>query len=189
MKQKGILILVVLFITASVLPGASGGGKKMFVEIQGAFMLPSDGDFKDIYGSTVIYPRGKAGYKFGDHFYAFFGCGFFSITGETPVLKEESKSKQKICQIGCGYEGDISEQLQFRLEAGGANFSYDEEAFGETVDGSKFGIYLGGSLVYNISNTFFATFNLGYMGASDEVGGIDIKLGGVHTGIGIGFRL
>lgn len=189
MKQKGILILAVLFITASILPAASGSGKKMFVEIQGAVMLPSDSDFKDIYGSSVLYPRAKAGYKFGDHFYAFFGCGLFSISGETPVLKEESKSKQKICQIACGYEGDISDQFQFRLEAGGAIFNYEEEAFGEAVDGSKFGIYLGGSLVYNFSDTFFATFNMGYMGAADEVGGIDIKLGGVHTGIGIGFRL
>jgi len=189
LKQKGILILAVIFITASLLPPASGSGKKMFVEIQGAVMLPSDGDFKEIYGSTVIYPRGKAGYKFGDHFYAFFGCGVFTVNGETPILREESQSKQRICQIACGYEGNISDQLQFRLEAGGANFNYKEEAFGETVEGSKIGIYLGGSLVYNLSDTFFATFNLGYMGASDEVEGMDINLGGIHTGIGFGFRL
>lgn len=175
-------------MTAIVL-NASGDGKKMFFEIQGAVMLPTDGDFKEIYSSSVIYPRVKAAYKFGEHIYAFFGCGLFTITGETPVLKEESSSKQKICQIAAGYEGDISDKLQFRLEAGGANFTYEEEAFGESVDGSRFGIYLGGSMVYNFSKSFFATLNLGFMGASDKIEGIDIKLGGVHTGIGIGVRL
>lgn len=188
MAKRGVLLLS-LFVMFAIVLNASGDGKKMFIEVQGAVMLPSDGDFKDIYGSSVIYPRVKAAYKFGDHIYAFFGCGPFNITGETPVLKEESKSKQKICQIAAGYEGDISDKMQFRLEAGGANFTYEEEAFGESVDGSKFGIYLGGSMVYNFSKSFFATFNLGYMGASDKIGEVSIKLGGVHTGIGIGFRI
>ena len=188
MEKRGILLLSLLVMFAIAL-SASGDGKKMFLEVQGAVMLPSDGDFKDIYGSSVIYPRVKAAYKFGDHIYAFFGCGLLNITGETPVLKEESKSKQKICQIAAGYEGDISDKMQFRLEAGGVNFIYEEEAFGESVDGSKLGIYLGGSIVYNLSKSFFVTFNLGYLGASDEIGEVRIKLGGVHTGIGIGFRI
>ena len=188
MTKRGILLLILL-VTFAIVLNASGDGKKMFFELQGALMLPSDADFKDIYGSSVIYPRVKAAYKFGDHIYAFFGCGPFNITGETPVLKEKSKSKQKICQIGAGYEGDISDKMQFRLEAGGANFTYEEEAFGESIDGSKFGIYLGGSMVYNFSKSFFATFNLGFMSASDKIEGVNIKLGGVHTGIGIGVRI
>ena len=188
MTKRGIILLILIIMFAIIL-NASGEGKKIFLEVQGIVMFPSDSNFKDIYGSTVIYPRVKAAYKFGDHIYAFFGCGPFTITGETPVLKEESKSKQKICLIAAGYEGDVSGKLQFRVEVGGANFTYEEKAFGEIIDGSKFGIYLGGSIVYNFSRTFFATFNLGFMGASDKIEGISIKLGGAHTGIGIGFRI
>lgn len=188
MTKRGIILLILIIVFSFVL-NASDDGKKIFLEVQGMAMFPSDGNFKDIYGSSVIYPRVKAAYKFGDHIYAVFGCGPFTITGETPVLKEESKSKQKICLVAAGYEGDISEKIQFRLEAGGANFTYKEEAFGESVDGSKFGIYIGGSIVYNFSKSFFATFNLGFMGASDKIEGISIKLGGAHTGIGIGFRI
>ncbi len=188
MTRRGILLLSLIIISAIAL-NASGDGKKIFLEVQGAIMLPSDGNFKDIYGSTVVYPRVKAAYKFGEHIYAFFGCGPFNITGETPILKEESNSKQKICLISAGYEGDISESLQFRFEAGGANFTYEEKAFGESVDGSKLGLYLGSSIVYNFSNSFFVSFNFGYMGASDKIEGVSIKLGGIHTGIGIGFRI
>lgn len=188
MKKSGIL-LIGLFLMFAIVLNAGTGGKKLFFEVQGMVMLPADGGFKDIYGSSVIYPRVKAAYKFGEHFYAFFGCGIFNITGETPVLKEESKSKQKLCQIGAGYEGDLSDKIQFRVEAGGVNFDYSEEAFGEVVDGTKFGVFVGGSFVYNFSDTVFATFNLGYMGASDKIEGVDIKLGGIHTGIGIGVRI
>ena len=188
MKNRVIILLSVVLMFTIVL-NAGESEKKLFFEIQGAVMLPSDGDFKDIYGSSVIYPRVKAAYKFGDHFYGFFGCGLFNITGETLVLKEESKSKQKICLIAAGYEGDISDKLQFRVEAGGANFDYKEEAFGEIVENTKFGIYLGSSIVYNFSDTFFATLNLGYMGASDKINDVNIKLGGIHTGFGIGFRI
>ncbi len=188
MRNRGIILLSLVLIFSVVL-NAGGNDKKLFFEVQGAIMLPSDSDFKDIYSSSVIYPRVKAAYKFGDHIYAFFGCGLFNITGETPVLNEESKSKQKICQMAAGYEGDLSDKLQFRVEAGGANFDYEEEAFGEIVEGTKFGIYLGSSLVYNFSDTFFASFNLGYMGASDKINDVSIKLGGIHTGFGIGFRL
>ncbi len=187
MNKRGIFCILIIIVFSLTL--TAGNGKKIFIEVQGAVMLPSDGYFKDIYSSNVIYPRVKTAYKFSEHFYAFFGCGLFNITGETPVLKEESKSKQKICQIAVGYEGDLSDKFQYRVEAGGANFDYKEEAFGESVDGTKFGIYLGGSIVYNFSNTFFATFNLGYMGASDKIEDMNIKLGGIHTGIGIGLRI
>lgn len=188
MRKKGIILLVSVLMFAMVV-NAETNDKKIFIEIQGMIMLPSDGGFKDIYGSSVIYPRGKAAYKFGDHLYAFFGCGLFNVTGETPVLKEESKSKQRICLFAAGYEGDLSDKMQFRIEAGGANLDYKEEAFGEIVEGAKIGIFLGGSFVYNFSDTFFATFNLGYIGASDKVEGVNIKLGGIHTGIGIGVRI
>ncbi len=187
MKEKGLLMLVFIIVFSFFL-SAGLAEKKIFIEIQGNLVIPSDGNFKDIYGSSFIYPRAKAGYMFGSHIYGFFGCGVFEITGKTQVLKEESKSKQKICLFAAGYENDISENINYRIEAGISNFNYQEEVFGEKVEGSKIGLYLGSGLVYNISDTFFATFNLGYLGASDKIEGESIKLGGIHTGIGLGVR-
>jgi len=187
MRKKVILYTIIVLLFSVILNARNG--KKMFIEAQGMVVFPSDSRFKDIYGSTIIYPRFKAAYKFGNHFYAFFGCGVLKKSGETLVLKSKADSKQKICQIALGYEGDISKKMQFRLEIGGTNFNYSETAFNKTVEGAKLGVSLGGSVVYNFSNSFFSTFNIGYMGASDKVNDKNIKLGGIHTGIGIGIRI
>ncbi len=187
MRKKVILYTIIVLLFSVILNARNG--KKMFIEAQGMVMIPSDSKFKNIYGSTIIYPRFKAAYKFGNHFYVFFGCGILKVSGKTPTLKAKADSKHKICQIALGYEGDISKKIQFRLELGGANLNYSETAFGKTVDGSKIGLSVGGSIVYNFSNSFFTTFNIGYMGASDKVNDKNIKLGGIHTGIGIGVRI
>lgn len=163
--------------------------KKMFIEFQGNFMFPSDSGFKDIYGSSAFYIRGKSGYKIFDDFYLFFGCGIISKTGKTPALNLDAKAKQKICIFGAGYEGTISKKTSYRLEVGGANFSYDEEVLDETVSGSKLGFSINGSMVYDFSNTFFTTISLGFIGASDTIENISIKLGGIHTAIGFGIRI
>lgn len=188
MKRLLVLFLIIAILLPGILSGTESG-KKMFVEFQGNMVFPSDGNFKDIYGTSAIYIRGKSGYKIIGDLYLFFGCGVLNITGETPILKEEAKAKQKICIFGAGYEGSISKKISYRLEGGGSNFSYTEEALDEKVTGSKLGIMVNGSIVFDFSDRFYADFSVGYIGASDSVEGVGIKLGGIHTALGIGIRI
>lgn len=187
--KRVLFLIVILVVIFSVSLSGTESRKKMFIEFQGNMMFPSDSNFKNIYGSSAIYIRGKSGYKIFGDVYLFFGCGLLNKTGTTPVLKVDATTKQKICIIGAGYEGTFSGKFGYRLEAGGANFSYKEEALNETANGNKIGIMLNGSLVYDFSKTFFATFSLGYFGTSDTIEGVNIKLGGLHTSIGAGVRL
>jgi len=187
--KRTIILILVLTMVISTSVFATDSNKKMFVELQGNSMFPSDGNFKTIYGSSALYIRGKAGYKFIKDFYLFFGCGLLHKTGKTPLLKAEATSDQKICIFGAGYEGTVSGKLGYRLEAGGSNFSYKEEALDKSVSSSKLGIMLNGSIVYDFNSTIFTALSLGYFGASDTINNVDIKLGGLNIAFGFGIRI
>lgn len=185
MKNTLIFILIVSFTLS--LAGADGG--KIFLTVEGNFLSPADGNYKDIYGSSVIYPGFKIGYKIIKDFYLMAGYEGFSKNGNTPVLDETAKSTQSIISFGIGYWGKLSENAGYRIELGGASFSYKEEAFGETADGSAVGFFLNGGVTQHLGKKFFFSLLLGYSTGSDDVNGVDIKPGGFRASLGIGIKL
>jgi len=186
--KKALTLLIVLSLLFLFVNGEESGAKKLFVEANGNFLFPSDSVYKDVYGSSVFYPGFEAGYKIVNNIYIFAGFEMLSVDGTTPVLEESAKSTQNIFSVGVGYAGDLSDKFGYRVELGGSSFSYKEEAFGEEVTGSKFGFLLKGGLSYDLSDSFYAAFFLGYSAASDNVDGTDIKLGGFKTSLGVGVK-
>jgi len=186
--MKRLLTVFFVILISTVLLWGTAGDKKLFVGVTGDFLSPSDGDYKEIYGSSVFYPGFEAGFLVVKNVYLKAGYEWFSKDGATPVLEEPSESYQKIITFGAGYLGSFSDTFGFRIEVGGASFSYEEKAFGETVDGSAFGFFLNGGVVYYLSDSFYLSGMLGYCSASDDVNGVDIKLGGVKLVLGLGIR-
>ncbi len=184
--KKTLMIVLITFIALS-LPGADGG--KFFFSAKANLLFPSDSNYKDIYGSSVIFPGFEIGFKVIKDFYLLAGYEGFSKDGSTPVLDETAKSTQKVLLFGLGYWGELSDKMGYRIEIGGASFSYKEEAFGETVDGSKFGFFLDSGITHNLGKKFFVSLLLGYCSPSDEVNGVDIRLGGFKTSLGFGIKL
>jgi hypothetical protein len=188
--MRKILILLVFVMILSV----SGFGQeaekpaKFFGQLSGSFLFPADGNYKDVYGSSVFYPGIKFGYSLTKSIYLWLGYDYVSKSGTTPELEEEAQSTQHYIGLGAGYQGDFSEKFGYRVQAGVLYISYKEKALGDTVTDSAIGFELEGNLVYYFSERFYGLFVLGYAYGSDDVEDVSIKLGGLKTGIGLGIR-
>ena len=184
MKKMVILCMIMLFLGVSVFSQRS-----TLLSATGKFLFPSDKNYKDIYGNNVLYPEFKAEFSVYGNLYAWGGYGFLSATGETPILKEETKSTQHFISFGLAYINIVPKSLGFKIGAGGIYVKYKEEALGEVLKDSAFGFCVEGGLFYFIGDTFFIQAVVGYISASDKPTDEKIKLGGFNAGIGVGISL
>jgi len=183
MKAKLIITMILL----STLGWAADG--KFQVSLTGYYLVPADANYKNIYGNDVLSPELQVGYRFSENWYGFAGYGFFSKSGETPILKEPTKSRQSFISLGAGYMGKFSEKFGYFTQAGACMFHYQEEALGETIKDSTVGFRLGGGIRYHLTQKLFLQGTLGYLYGSDTVNETKIKLGGLQAGIGIGLTI
>lgn len=183
---------MILFLLAMPLMCVWAGDMKdsrFTVQLNGGFLFPADGNYKDVYGGSVFYPGIRGGYRISGSIDLWLGYDYLNKNGTTPVLEEEAKSTQHLIALGVGYQGNFSEKAGYRLQAGVVYFSYKEEALDETVSDSAVGFRLDGELIVNLGKRLFAGVSAGYRYGSDTVEGAEIKLGGFVTGILVGIKL
>jgi hypothetical protein len=170
---------------------------KFFVSVTGNYRVPWGENFKDFYGSGIFAPEIKAGYKFYRGFYLWGGYGFFSRSGESNVFKEPTKWQQEFLSMGLGYYENLSIKFGWKAEVGVLYVWYTEEMSqieeGEVVktfseSGNAMGVRIGGAGIFKFSNRLYTEISLGYLFADDTINEIDIKLGGLRAGIGLGLR-
>jgi hypothetical protein len=183
MKKTLRVSLIIFVLCISVF-----SGEKFMVSVAGNYLNPSDSGYKDVYGSSVLLPEIKAGYKLYKGFYIWAGYGFFSKEGTTTELKQEAKSTQHFLSFGIGYDGKISKKFGYKAELGLLNASYKEEAFGEKVTDNSIGFGIETGILYRIWSGIFIKISAGYLSASDTVEDVKIKLGGFKAGIGLEAR-
>ena len=187
-KEKNMRKIIFVSLMILVLSVCGFSEEKFMVSVVGNYLNPSDSGYKDIYGSSVLYPELRAGYKLYKGFYIWAGYGFFSKKGKTVELKQEAKSTQRFLSVGIGYDGKISEKFWYKAELGLLNASYKEEAMNEEIKGSSIGFGVEAVVLYRIFSGFFVKIYAGYLSASDKVGDVEIKLGGFKSGIGVEAR-
>jgi len=193
MKRLFITLIALLFVGTSftfALPDrVAKKPKKFFLGASINLLLPADGSFKVIYGSQHIFPGIKAGIFFLKDFYLWGGCGFLSGSGKIDIYgtKIEAKTKQRFISFGPGYRGGLTGKIDYRLEAGGVFFKYEEAAMEEKVSASSFGFTANLGMSYNFSRLFFSEIFAAYMAGSKELIR-KVKIGGVTAGIGVGIR-
>ena len=161
---------------------------KIFFLVSGNYLLPAESRFKDIYGSGPIYPGVAAGYKFCRNWYIWGGYSFFSKNGKSAVLEKPSKWKQTYLALGLGYYNNLSIRFAWRAGIGAMYVRFSEEAFGDKVTAETFGGGLEAAGIYKINRLLFTEITLAYLYAPDTVEEIEIKLGGVRAGFGLGLR-
>ncbi|MCP5108112.1 MAG: hypothetical protein GY950_32290 [bacterium] len=188
MKRTIKKIMLAIFMLLMMLINGFGEdrGERALITISGNYLAPADTGFKDIYSSGIFYPELKVGYKIARKVYVWVGYGFFSATGETPVLLREAKAKQYFLSGGLGYMFNISRKLDYMGELGVLSVRYEEESLGEKLTDSAIGIRIKNGLIYRLNRTFFLEISLGYLTASDTIENFSIKLGGLRTGLGLG---
>lgn len=193
MKRRFITLIVLVFVGASLifaLPDRDAKkSKKFFCAANFNILLPADANFKDIYGSQHTFPGIKTGFFFLKGFYFWGGWGFFSGSGEIDVYgtKMEAKTKQRFLSFGPGYRGSLTGKIDYRLEAGGVSFKFEEDTMEEKISASSFGFIVNVGLSYNFNRVVYTEIFAAYMAGSKELVR-KVKLGGVTAGIGIGIR-
>lgn len=187
--KKFILIALVLLIYTAL-----GAEDKLLLSLSGQFLNPADDNYKEVYGKNILGPEFQLSYIFAKNWYAFGGYGFFSKKGETPELKEETKSLQSLLSLGAGYNGKISEKFGYFAQAGVVMFSYKEETMDTIVKGSAVGYRVDGGIKFKLVKKFSLLAAIGYLYGTDDADIGDgetasLKLGGFHLGIGFEFSL
>lgn len=161
---------------------------KMFIAVTGNYMIPAVENFTEIYGRVVISPEINAGYKFYRDFYIWGGFSFFTKSGASLVLKEPTQWKQRYFTLGLGYYKNMPLNFGWEIKAGAMFVNYSEEAFEEKVTANAPGIRIDVSANYKLSDHWYGLFTVSYLLVSDKVDDMDVKVGGIKTGIGLGFR-
>ncbi len=188
-KMKRVLFtsfLAVLLLFSFFMNGFAG--EKFMFSISGNYLLPSDKNFKNIYGKGLFYPELKAGVKVFKGLYLWVGYGVFSVSGTTPVLGREAKSDQKFLSGGAGYILHITKKFDYKIELGLFQASYKEKSMGEELSDSAIGFRIDGGVIFNLGRIFYVEISLGYLEASDTIENFAVKLGGFRTGIGLGLK-
>jgi len=180
------IIFVSLLI--GILSVCGFSGDKFMISFTGNYLNSADEGYKEIYGNGMFYPELNMGYRVYKNFYLWAGYGFLSKNGTTPVLKLETKSKQNYISFGAGYNGDFSNKFGYIVKLGVFNVNYKEKAMEEEVKDSAIGFRIDVGIIFNINKNIFTNLNIGYLYASDTIKKESIKIGGLKTGIGVGFR-
>lgn len=181
-KNLGFLILIVAIV--SVLSFAETKDNLILTGSM-SMLLPADSDYCDIYGDSIVLPEFTANVKITGDWYAWAGYGFLEADGTTPVFGGEAKSSQDFFFLGAAYRLINSDDIRILLKLGLGGISYKEEALDTTVKESVIGFYADCDFYYNITEYFSLFVSAGYIGGSDTVNDVDIKLGGFKAGGGI----
>ncbi|MCP4156215.1 MAG: hypothetical protein GY757_51355 [bacterium] len=176
------MLMVLIFPAARGVVYAGNG----FISVSANFLAPADENFKEIYKSALFYPEVKAGVNIFKGLYVWGGYGFFSVDGTTLQLSMPASSEHKYLSGGVGYMVALNGSISFKAEAGVFNAKYKEEAMDLELSESVMGLRVNGGLMFRIARIFFIEASLSYMNAKDAIEGIDIKLGGFKSGIGVG---
>ncbi len=150
-------------------------------------MLPSDTDYRDIYGRYSFYPDFTLGLRLYRSFYLLGSFGLLAKKGTTPNLGLLAQSQQQFLTANIGYFGRISGSFSWKASWGPALIFYKEEALETSIKGNQIGFdaELGLFLDREDSHLFIG-LTAGYLSAKDEE--LGIKLGGPKVGLCVGFK-
>jgi len=183
--KRTALILILLFVSVITLKA----GDKIYGNLGINFLLPSDSNYKDIYGSSVIMPEIEIGYMINEKINIYGGFGYISKKGTTVgELKLDTKSTRTYLDLGIGYGVYKNDKFLIKIKGGISYIMSKEEAMEEEVSTNTLGFKAELEGDYKISDKLFTGFKIGYIYGKDSVEDIDIKLGGVKIGFILGYR-
>lgn len=162
-----------------------------FLIVTGRYLWPTEGRFDDIYHNGFLSPEFSAGHKFNWFsldFFVYVSWGHLRKEGETGDLGDPSLWKQSNLSVGAGYFGNVSLALGWRISLGVTYARYSETAMEGVASGNGIGPRLDLAVIYKISDHLFFEITGGALWVKDNFNGIDIALGNLRSGFGIGYR-
>jgi hypothetical protein len=192
MTKTRKVITAVSFMLIILIAGAEAQTHRFQLALDLSYLAHRDSTYKDLYGSGSIVPELKAGIRLFSGLQVTGGFGYFKEEGTIFGLEGDdakAESLQNYYSAGLEYLIEVSWSSSLKVSGEYIWVDYEESAFFEIIKGSANAIRVGAGLVYDIGHGFIIEFFGAYTSGSDDVNGIDIKLGGFQAGIGLGFRL
>lgn len=177
--------LVIMLAIAILFPGISYAGDGI-IELKGSYFYPSERAFKDIYSGGLNY-EGEATFRTWKNLELWAGISYFRKNGKLSLTKE--KTSLQIIPIGAG--------IKYRFPAGnlcgyvglGVRYFHSTESnvIGDvTKNGlgyiAKIGCYI------NVKGGWVIDIYMDYSYCQIEPPDFGLNIGGIVTGIGIGYK-
>ena len=179
-KFKVVFVIVILLI------GFQLQSKGLTLSAIGNYYISSDENYKNYYGNGSILPSVKLTINLTKGVYLWGGYGYLSEKGETKGLKLKIKSTEHILDFGVGINLQIAKPLSFFVEGGGTLASYSEDSFGSVKKGSGLGYSGNAGIRVYFSKSLFVVLAGGYSNVQTTINNVDLKLGGIKAGGGLG---
>ncbi|MCK4942683.1 MAG: hypothetical protein KAS65_03855, partial [Candidatus Aminicenantes bacterium] len=120
--KKSLIGLVMVLVLCST----ARGGNTFGISVIGNYMVPSDADYKTIYGEGMIYPELKIEFNVFKGFSLWLGYGYLTPDGIIPILEDEAKSNQHHLSVGVGYVLKFFNFMGLKIQLGSFNVYYSE---------------------------------------------------------------
>lgn len=172
-----LLLAVVTGVTA---------GETFSIQGRGAFFMPSETVFKEIYGESPVY-GGEISLTIMSGLKLWVGGHYFNKTG-TLTFTEETTTMTLIPVFGGLQYQFLGGRFRPYIGAGAGYILYKEEnPIGKVEDGGLGFIGLAGVRVM-IVGPLFLDLQGSYSMCKVEPAGIEADLGGIHVGVGLGLQ-
>jgi len=183
MRSKIYLILAMVIV---LICNIQLNGEMISLSASGDFFISSDKNYKEYYGKTGLFPSIKLTFNITKGIYLWGSYGYLSQTGETSGLKLKLKSTKSFLDFGGGIRLKVSKSFYFFIEGGGSLTSYGEDSFGSIKEGSGFGYSANVGVRVYVAKSVFILLSGGYCNAETTINNVDLQLGGIRSGGGLG---
>ncbi|MGB9906454.1 MAG: hypothetical protein ACPLRR_03585 [Candidatus Saccharicenans sp.] len=150
------------------------------------YLFPADSGYKEVYGSKVMVPEFKLGFRVISDFYIYGMFSTLSRNGFTPELNEPTHSKQQFFGGGLAYFPYLNKHLKAFIGGGVVSATYEEEAMEVKVSGNKLGFMVEAGL-YLKEKSVLLGLNGSYGTASETYEEVSFKIGGARASVLLGF--
>jgi len=182
MIKKSIIGLILGFV---VLIGPLSAENFLF-EINSHYFIPTEQAFKDVYGNGFRYGAELAVRVLGD-LDVWLGGDLFLKNGELTFTKEETELRVIPVMAGLKYRLPVG-SFDLYLAAGASYCFYNEEsALGATTD-SGIGVVGRLGTLIKVVGGLVIDLSFKYSYIPFDFPTVDVDIGGLEAGLGIGYR-
>jgi hypothetical protein len=176
---------VILGLFLTVTAGAAAG-ETVSIQARGAYFIPSEAVFKEIYGESPVY-GGEVSLKIMGGLSIWVAGNYFNKTGKL-TFTEESTTMTLIPVFGGLQYEFLSGRIRPYIGAGAGYILYMEEnPIGKVEDGGLGFMGRAGMRVL-ITGPLFLDLQASYSVCKVKPAGIEADLGGIQAGVGLGLQ-
>jgi hypothetical protein len=183
--QKKIFIQTLIAATLFFFPLFGLCESKHNIKVQVNYFYPSEKSFQNIYGSGLAL-GGEMNFKVWKSIYLWLFGSYYSKNGNLPITQE--KTKMTLIPVGGGIKlkfqtGIVSPYIGL----GPVVYFYEENNPIGAAKGTHAGFIGQAGLSLKIMGRLFFDFSINYSYCKVKPQNIKADIGGIQTGLGIGF--